>query len=167
MLTHLLKDIDVAIMHPDSKESFRECMTWGFKLGVFTVDSAANELRVARPTVYRWCHGESAPHPITRTSVMRWLKKRVEEKLEARRESLDRLKVIVAAEQDLKDDRRFKEVVEKVLEFVVTPSEFREKYGMSPRTVARWRTGVSVPHLALRSRIYPWLKEKIETKLKN
>ena len=92
--------------------------------------------------------------------------RKTEEKLELVKESLGQLQIIARAQQDLNVDKLFLEVVEKVLQFVMTPAEFRKQYGMSPHVVTGWLTGESVPHPSLRQRICARLKEKIEAKLK-
>ncbi|OGZ07938.1 MAG: hypothetical protein A3C13_04630 [Candidatus Lloydbacteria bacterium RIFCSPHIGHO2_02_FULL_50_11] len=75
------------------------------------------------------------------------------------------LATIEQAKQDLKNDGLFTAVIFEALSLgAVTSREFARKWGMSQSSVERWRTGLSVPHTALRPRVYRWLKEKFEAK---
>jgi len=62
------------------------------------------------------------------------------------------------------DDETFHAIMTD-FELVTNPGEFRGKYGMSRSTISRWRSGHSVPHPALRPRIYQWLRKLANAKV--
>src|SRR5882672_5566069 len=73
---------------------------------------------------------------------------------------LDRVRALAArlSNPDVNDDGLFQAVVADY-ELVTNTAEFARKYGMSRSTISRWKGGHSVPHPALRPRIYQWLRK--------
>ena len=164
-LKQALEILKRAEQNPEDRELFRTAVAQTLAVGVVTTTEAARGMHIPRPTLERWSSGASAPHHFFRLSVLRWLKEKAEEKLKEPLKKL--LATIGRAEQNTRDDRLFEAVSGKALRAeVVTPREFARKYGMPLSTVERWRSGLSVAHVALRPRIYRWLKEKTEAKLK-
>jgi transcriptional regulator with XRE-family HTH domain len=64
---------------------------------------------------------------------------------------------------DPTDDKIFRAIMAD-FELVTNAGEFARKYGMSRSNISRWKNGHSVPHPALRPRIYQWLRKLANAK---
>ncbi len=51
------------------------------------------------------------------------------------------------------------------LESISNVGELARKFGMSRSTISRWKNGHSVPHPALRPRIYRWLRSCVQARI--
>ena len=65
---------------------------------------------------------------------------------------------------DSSDDETFRAIMAN-FELVTNAGEFARKYGMSRSTISRWKSGHTVPHPALRPRIYQWLRKLANAKV--
>jgi transcriptional regulator with XRE-family HTH domain len=79
---------------------------------------------------------------------------------------LDRVRILAQrlSSPDSSDDEIFRAIMSD-FELVTSAGEFARKYGMSRSTISRWRSGHSVPHPALRPRIYQWLRKLANAKV--
>ena len=79
---------------------------------------------------------------------------------------LDRVHILAQRllSTDSCDDKGFRAIMAD-FEFVTNVNEFARKFGMSRPTINRWKNGHSVPHPALRPRIYRHLHKLADTKI--
>lgn len=64
--------LNLAISDP-SRENFCSAFAAGQRELAFDDLKMAKILQVSRPTIQRWCKGETAPHDIGRTPIMKWM----------------------------------------------------------------------------------------------
>ena len=71
---------------------------------------------------------------------------------------LDRVDILAQrlSSPEPRDDQIFRAIMAD-FELVTSASDFAVKYGMSRSTISRWKSGETVPHPALRPRIYQWM----------
>jgi DNA-binding XRE family transcriptional regulator len=65
---------------------------------------------------------------------------------------------------DLNDDAKFLDIV-RDFRLVADSGDFARKFGMSRSTITRWENGETVPHPALRPRIFGWLRKRAVAKI--
>ncbi len=61
--------------------AFMEAIKTGILLGIASLIDIAHTFSVSRPTVKRWENGTSAPHPLMRPHVFKWLQRRAFRKI--------------------------------------------------------------------------------------
>lgn len=81
-LTLLRTKLQVAIQLPEDKTKFCTCFYLSQQVLELTDNDLAKVIRVSRPTIGRWCRHETAPHPIGRGPILKYLLELVEKKLE-------------------------------------------------------------------------------------
>lgn len=80
-LEQLLETIGYAEDVSESDVLFKKAVGQALRLEVVTLVEVAKGLRVSLPAVNMWCMGHDLPHPAIRLPMLRWLKKKTEEKL--------------------------------------------------------------------------------------
>lgn len=86
--------------NPDDAMEFRQLLNEGIDLLSLLHKDIAEEFAMSRPSVTRWMHGNSAPHPALRPAIFRWLGSRAGA---IRRREIEKRQVAPSAQRNSTD----------------------------------------------------------------